>query len=385
MRNLQRFALLLVLLVASLQAACAQALDPTRTWAFVIGLYRFERPLLYDNFDVTDGRVDDMLVKVLRERGVPPTHIVHLRDGGARRKRILTSMGTLLASTRTGDTLFVYFGGHGDRDENGRCYLVPYDGAEDSSASCLPCASIVHAIDEGFRGDRVIMAIDACNSGGVVDVLRKTPTRIPFACMTACLANEESSDWDFTDCLLAGLRGDPCVDLDGDGRITLDELARFTAGELAYGQEQIASYYCNANVPHTLALSLSGGTRPAAPVGNHVEVKSEGKWWKARIVAADGARFRVHYYGLSERYDEWILAADVRPHTPLWFPQGTHVRVVSDDDGETARGVVVGAQGEVFLVHFDDGDEEWVEGRRLQMGDDHASLPGHLISRTSHL
>jgi hypothetical protein len=49
-------------------------------------------------------------------------------------------------------------------------------------------------------------------------------------------------------------------------------------------------------------------------IGERVTVKSEGSWYKGRIIDADreDSQFLVHYYGFDESYDEWVAANRIR-------------------------------------------------------------------------
>jgi len=46
--------------------------------------------------------------------------------------------------------------------------------------------------------------------------------------------------------------------------------------------------------------------------GSRVEVFSSNKWYKGEIIAADGDRYRVHYDGYTETWDEWVEASRLR-------------------------------------------------------------------------
>jgi hypothetical protein len=49
-------------------------------------------------------------------------------------------------------------------------------------------------------------------------------------------------------------------------------------------------------------------------IGERINVKSEGAWYKARIIDADReeSQFLVHYYGYDESYDEWVATSRIR-------------------------------------------------------------------------
>jgi hypothetical protein len=356
-----------VLLALCLRSAGAETWAPERTWALVVGLYHFKDPNVYSDFETEGGRADDALVRALEGRGVPRRQILHLRDRGASRNAIERALASTAARCGRRDTLLVYLGSHGDRDEDGTCYFVPYEGGEDSAATSLPFVTIVSILDRAFHGERILMAVDTCNAGGAVEVLRRKATRNPFACIASCLADEESNDWDFTDCLTDGILGRPGLDLDGDGAVTLDEMIRYTEAEMAFGQEQIVDAFQSPSLPRPLVMAPASGPRPRPPVGDHVEARDEGDWYKARVIEARPHRLRVHFYGYTDSNDLWVPLPDVRPHRARRFPPGTRVTIEPDDDDEdTVEATVVGARGEAVRVRYEDGTEEWVEARRLK-------------------
>ncbi|HXH91623.1 MAG TPA: agenet domain-containing protein, partial [Thermoanaerobaculia bacterium] len=47
-------------------------------------------------------------------------------------------------------------------------------------------------------------------------------------------------------------------------------------------------------------------TRSDAAIGRRVEVRSDGDWYKARIIDAKNHRYRVHYFGYEVADDEWV-------------------------------------------------------------------------------
>jgi hypothetical protein len=58
-------------------------------------------------------------------------------------------------------------------------------------------------------------------------------------------------------------------------------------------------------------LSTRIVTGPVA-VREAVQVEWEGEWWPAVVLKAEGGRYRVHYVGYAESWDEWVTAGRVR-------------------------------------------------------------------------
>ena len=142
--------------------------------------------------------------------------------------------------------------------------------------------------------------------------------------------NSSTGNWTFSDSVLAGLRGEAVVDLNGDEIIELDEVARYTELELAFIEGQKSMFIAAANFPRT--AKLAGVEDEVEPrVGQRVEVNYEGKWYKAKVVEADGDQVQVHYVNFDDSWDEWVGPERVRPYQPAQFAEGDQVDVRWDD------------------------------------------------------
>jgi hypothetical protein len=64
-------------------------------------------------------------------------------------------------------------------------------------------------------------------------------------------------------------------------------------------------------------------------VSKRVEVKSEGKWWKARVIDARAGTFHVHYYGFEDSDDEWVRLSQMR-ETKTEYPGAERIRRVNN-------------------------------------------------------
>ena len=118
-----------------------------------------------------------------------------------------------------------------------------------------------------------------------------------FACLTSSSASQLSTgNWTFTEMLIAGLSGKAFADLNGDGQITLSELADDVKEDMAFAEEQLSSFTTTGSFAPDAVLAHA---RPKLDpeVGKRVNVRSEGKWWKARVIDARAGTFHVHYYG----------------------------------------------------------------------------------------
>src|SRR5207253_9296082 len=163
-----------------------------------------------------------------------------------------------------------------------------------------------------FKGSRAFLTADCCYSGSLAEEARKTDHRVSYACLTSSSANELSTaNWTFTEMLLAGLSGKAFADINADGRITLNEIAEDVSDDMTFAEEQESAFVTTGSF--TPSAVLAGAERKSRPeISSRVEVKSQGNWYKARIIDAAGSRFKVHYYGWEDSDDEWVRANQIR-------------------------------------------------------------------------
>lgn len=287
--------------------------DAQRTWVFVVGTLRFKHTDVFDSFP-QEHRRDAELVSFFRQQGVPSGQIVYLRDSEATAKRIQVSLASLLARAKKGDWLFLYYTGHGYKaDEGDTTYLASYD-AGDEDVPGWPVDSIPATIERFFKGGRAFIALDNCYSGALVQAITRRTNRVSYAALTSATANQSSTgEWTFTEALLAALRGRASEDTNSDGEITLEELASQVKEDMSFAENQRAVFTTTGDFSTQTILSEAEVKRDPR-VGERVLVKSEGRWYKGRIINADrdGSRFLIHYYGWDDSYDEWVGARHIR-------------------------------------------------------------------------
>jgi hypothetical protein len=286
--------------------------EPQRTWVFVVGALRFKHEDMFDSFP-QENRRDAQLVAFFREQGVPTEQIVYLRDREATARRIQNALASQLARARKGDLLFLYYTGHGYKSEEGDTYLASYD-AGDEDVEGWPVDSIPDAIERFFKGSRAFIALDNCYSGALVEAVTKRERRVAYAALTSSTADQSSTgEWTFTEGLLAAMRGRASEDTNGDGEITLGELAGQVKEDMSFAENQRAVFALTGDFSPRMVLS-EAETKRDPRVGERVEVKSEGDWYKGRIINVDrrGERFLIHYYGWDDSYDEWVRTKQIR-------------------------------------------------------------------------
>lgn len=298
---------------ASARSEVGRDWQPERTWVFVIGTLEWKHEEMWDSFP-KEKRRDRELVNFFRRQGVPPAQVVYLRDDQATERRIKDSLSRHLGRARPGDFLFLYYTGHGYQDEDsGDTYLASWD-AGDEGVRGWAVHSIPASIERHFKGDRALIVLDNCYSGALTRTVRRMQSRVSYAVLTSSTSNQVSTaNWTFTEILLAALEGKPYVDTNSDGEITLAELNDQAREDMAFAEEQHSTFATTGEFSPQTVLALAP-RRADERIGARVIVRSEGDWYKGRIidVAPSKSLFLIHYYGYDDSYDEWVSARQIR-------------------------------------------------------------------------
>ncbi|HMG75495.1 MAG TPA: agenet domain-containing protein [Pyrinomonadaceae bacterium] len=347
--------------------AIAQTRDwqPQRTWVFVVGTLQWKHRDMFDSFPQKNRR-DAQLVEFFRQQGVPAQQLVYLQDAQATTRQVKTAFAAFLAKAREGDLLFVYYCGHGYKSDDARTtFFATYDAGDDTPGWSTD--SIVRDVEKYFKGSRAFLTADCCYSGSLSQQARRLNQRVSFACLTSSSASQLSTgNWTFTEMLIAGLSGKAFADLNSDGQITLSELAEDVKEDMAFAEEQLSSFTTTGSFGRDTVLARA--ERKSNPeVSKRVEVKSEGKWWKARVIEARAGTFHVHYYGYEDSDDEWVRLSQIREPKIVEYPAGSTVEVIWKREWYPAK--VMRVERGVHLIHYRDYDDvwdEWVGAERIR-------------------
>ena len=130
-------------------------------------------------------------------------------------------------------------------------------------------------------------------------------------------------------------------------------------------------------------MELAVAQRKIDPlISRRLEVRSEGDWYKARVIDARGGSYRVHYFGFEDSDDEWVTRRQFRmPNATVnernraaaidvkssEYSIGANVEVNWQGDWYSAK-ILKGQTGRhlVHYVGYDDGWDEWVTDRRIR-------------------
>jgi hypothetical protein len=348
-------------------APAREAWDPARTWLFFVGILEFQHSKLYGSFP-QDGRKDAELYAKLLSRGVPASQAVFLKDHDATRARIDSALAEHAAKPRPGDTLWLYYAGHGSRDDHGAVGFAPWD-ADDRDASLWAVTSIFDTIERVLPATRVILTADACHSGELVREAQNRSSRIAYGSMTSSYSREVSTgSWTFTESLIAAMSGDPRLDIGDDGAIDFREAGVYAELEMAFVCGQLAMSGTTVGFPRDLVLSPAGKRDPR--IGERIEVKDENGWHHAEVVAIEGDASRVRYVGDDDDDAGKVALSpplERRAYAPVTFPVASLVEVEWEGKWYDAR--VKDERHGVHFVHYV-GDsaswDEWVGPDRIR-------------------
>ncbi len=343
--------------------------NPETTWVFAVGLLEWEDSETFAPFpDAVEGRFDQQLVDFFRESGVPDEQIIYLQDKEATLEKIRESLPNLLSETDEDDLLIFYFTGHGGWDsETGEHYFYNYDAQADDTETHWAIASVFDDIEENFNGSKALLLADCCYSGGLIDEVKLRDTDISYACVTSAYAhNTSTGEWTFTASLLKGLQGDPAVDLDKDGVITLYDFARYAELEVAFIEDQKSMFVTTNDFDPQMQLSIVEGDSDPN-FGRRVEVEYEDDLYKAKILDRnEDDEFLVHY--ITDASEEWVTGDRISPYEPEMYDIGSSVEVLNEDE-EWYPATVKKTWYGLHYISYDDYDEiwdEWVGGDRIR-------------------
>jgi hypothetical protein len=339
--------------------------EPARTWAFIVGLLEWKRDDIYDSFPKEERR-DAQLAQLLIERGVPKAQLRYLQDRTATTAAINAGLAEHLAAAPPGSTLILYFCGHGGMDDAGNVFFASYD-ADDADNPGWPAAAIPNTIEAHFRGSHAILLADCCHSGRLADSVAARPRRVAYASLCSSLSSETSTgSWTFTEAILAALRGEAYADGDGSATITLAELAGHIQAEMAFAEEQIATFATSRGFDPALVLAAAKPRRDPQ-IGRQVAAQDGDTWYAAQVTDVRGEKLKVRFYGYNSSEDKWLTSDQVRAIGRPRYPVGATVEVKWKSRWYLAS-VLDERAGVHYIAYEGYGPEfnEWVSSKRIR-------------------
>lgn len=366
-RSVLRVFWCVLLAICLTQAAVAQSKqwDAKRTWVFMVCLVEWKDSATWAPFP-QKNRKDVVLRDTLKARGVPANQIVFLQDKFATTASVERQFIEFLKKPSPNDSIFVYFEGHGAKDEGtGTPYLITYD--VDAENKGWKFDSLPDMIEKYFRGSQAIIALDNCYSGAMADSVGRAKRRISYGVLTSSLASQVSTgNWTFTESLISAFIGEPFVDIDRNGSVTFAELGKNSKEDMLFGEEQMASILFTGDFDPQLVIGPA--KRSSSPrLGERVEAYSIDGWYRGFIIGSRPGEQRVHYYGYESSDDEWVPDKMVRRAKIKQFAKGTKVEVEWQKKWWPAKVLEVegGAHYITYDGHSKDWDE-WVTSKRIR-------------------
>jgi hypothetical protein len=344
----------------------ALAWQPQKTYALLVGVLKWQDADLPPFSNV--HRKDQELQQTLLARGTPADHILYLSDAQATLAKIRATFAQLAAAAPTDATFIFYYAGHGVRDDSRETYLANFDiNSSKPQKTGFNVSEVGQILAANFKGKNIFLFADNCYSGALAAVAKQLGAQgfKVVSLTSAQSANTSTGNWTFTQTLLDSLRGEPLNDANGDGQITLKEVATAEADAMKYREWQMNSF-ANLGLPDNLTLAVAKAPNPALatqaseiPIGSYVEFNQDGEWVAARVLSRQGNQFSVQLYDYSDYQTLPVPLNQLRKFAYDHYEPGTKVKVLSEDQYCSAK--IVARDGDFHLVTYTDWDSSWDE------------------------
>jgi hypothetical protein len=367
--------LLALSVLSSLQA---DEIEPAKMHAVIVGVLEWEHGLQgYSKRNRKDQGLRDLLVR----RGVAESNIALLLDKDATLKKIRDAVTRTARDAGEGSTLLVYYAGHGMPAGEDFCF-ANYDlNPRKLSETGWSLQDLGETLAREFKGQRVLLCADCCYSGGLeIVVQRLAKEGIAAANVTSAgPANASTNNWTFSQSLIDGLSGEPLVDANEDGHITLGELAVEVRDAMKHREGQLHGYSAKG-LADDFVLAQTLGSRPKAadakfPLGSYVKALDNGQARIGRVVAIKGDEYTVEFYDYSDKRTSPYGADDLAASTGgvaarLALDVGVKPDCEVEWQGAWYRAKVlktVDGKHYIHYVGYDASWDEWVGPDRFRL------------------
>ena len=349
-----------------LRSLDADQWEPANTHALIVGVLEWEADLTpYSKQDRKDQALRDLLIK----RGTPPGNITLLLDSQATLSNIRQAIDEILGKTTEGSTLIVYYAGHGWPADDDFCF-ANYDVrlGRDSKNTAWSMNELANLTTDRFNGNQAIFWADCCYSGGMRVIVEKLASKkiASFSLTSAATANTSTGNWTFTQSILDGLAGEPLIDTNDDGKITLGELQTEVKNAMNHMEGQANGFYSDGVDDRFVIAQTSGKVAKAPqakyPIGSYVRVKRR----YGRVVGVkgdDANQYSVQFYNYTDKVVKEFAEADLTPSTRK--PRERVARMKPDCkvewQGAWYDAKVLKTEPARWLIHYIDYDDSWDE------------------------
>jgi hypothetical protein len=295
----------------------AEEWQPAETHAVIVGVLEWNAGLTpYPKANRKDQELRDLLVR----RGTRPENIAMLLDKAATLSAIKDAVVRTAKAAGPNSTLIIYYAGHGMPGPGDDYFFANYDLAPGKLTDTgWSLKGLGETLAKEFKGKRVILWADCCFSGGLeVVVERLSKSGIAAAALTSAgPANCSTNNWTFTQSIIDGLNGEPIIDANGDGKITLGELNVEVREAMKHREGQQHGFTAKG-IGEDFVLAKARGPKPKAgngkfPIGGYVV--PTGRQRAGRLVAVDGDRYVVQFYDYTEKNKETFASKDLTAST----------------------------------------------------------------------
>lgn len=288
---------------------------------------------------------------------MPESQILYLQDKEATTDKIQKSFETFLIKAKPDDWVFVYYCGHGFKSENKETFLASYDAGVKSTGWSVN--SVPNTIEKFFKGSNALIMLDNCYSGAMAEAVKNRKTKISYSVLASSHYNSFSTgNWTFTESLIYAFRGEPFIDENSDGKISLGELMENSSDDMLFAEEQLAQFQLTGTFSQNLTIAEAKG-KNSPRLGERVEAFDQGNWYDAIITDIQNGKYKVHYFGYEYDEDVYKTEKQIRPKNIKPFAIGSSVE--AEWKGKWYPAKILQIKGGAYLVSYDGFGKEWDE------------------------
>ena len=378
-RRLKEILISFVGAIAALaQAEAEEKWNPAQTYVLAASIIEWPAKAGLAPFD-QEQRLDQALVDQFKRSGVPADHIIFLKDSAATHAAIISTLASLGERAGEGSTFIFYFQGHGSR----KLFCCYDTDPKNPDQTELHSDEVFATLSKTWKGNRLLLLGDCCSAGSFASVVRhyeKEKPNVRAGCFASATASNVSTGrWTFASSLIQIFAGDPRVDRNGDGKITLIEAGQFIYKRMKYEENQLAGFTFDRLFRKDFVIRATAAGSKAVPripgphqIGDILEAKdSEGKWYVSEIIHwRNGASpYRVHFYGWDSKWDEWVGSNRLRPIVRPKLNVAQQYEIQWEDKNWYLGTITKSVEDWFYFVHYESeggADDEWVTADRAR-------------------
>jgi WD40 repeat protein len=239
-----------------------------------VGVSNYRNPIYNINYAAADARSIAQVLQLQQGQNYAHVYETVLSDKKANVKSIRDALSTLRAA-KPDDTVMVFLSGHGIQT-GGKTYFAPWGVfVGNISGTCIEWREIVESLSHSYA--KKLLFTDACHSGAKLGAAQATSAQMAEAVRKQAgivmLASSQSDEFSFEDkevkqgtfslALAEAFAGK--ADVDGDGNITLPEIAIYVprrVSEATKGLQNPQLVLVQDFNPQTVLSKVTG--KPAA-------------------------------------------------------------------------------------------------------------------------